>query len=243
MNETIQLKNSNLPKMLGELMHSNQFLKFFAIVTLFMAALSMIVVLTVVSKPPTVLTLLSDGSAVDKTSLPKPEDQIDKAVRRYLDLRYRWEPKSVQAKIKQSESFILPNAVKAFEASTAPIVKFSTEKLVSQKIYADHVFVNLENKSASITGDRLTDIQGMRATGALKLTLFFENGPMGNLYFKGEGGMNHENALSAPDHSYFFSNRRTCDGRWAGAKDSGTRGPNCDRQNCDGSRDDYPGAR
>ena len=177
MNETIHLKNSNLPRMLGELMHSNQFLKFFAIVALFLTTLSMVVVLTVVNKAPTVLTLLADGSSVEKTTLPKPEDQIDKAVRRYLDLRYRWEPKTVQAKIKQSESFILPTAVKAFETSTAPIIKFSTEKLVSQKMYADHVFVNLENKSASISGDRLTDIQGMRAAGPLKLTLFFENGP------------------------------------------------------------------
>ena len=177
MNETIHLKNSNLPRMLGELMHSNQFLKFFAIVALFLTTLSMVVVLTVVNKAPTVLTLLSDGSAVEKTTLPKPEDQIDKAVRRYLELRYRWEPKTIQSKIKQSESFILPTAVKAFETSTAPIVKFATEKLVSQKMYADHVFVNLENKSASISGDRLTDIQGMRAAGPLKLTLFFENGP------------------------------------------------------------------
>lgn len=177
MNETIHLKNSNLPRMLGELMHSNQFLKFFSLVTLFMTILSLIVVLVALNKAPVILTLAPDGSIIEKTALPKAEDQIEKAVRRYLDLRYRWEPKTVQSKIKDAEEFILPSAKKAFDAATAPIVKFSTAKLVSQRVYPDRVAVSLENKSVLITGDRLTDIQGLRAAGNLKLTLFFEGGP------------------------------------------------------------------
>jgi hypothetical protein len=178
MNENINLKNSNLPNMIGELMHSNQFLKFFSVVALSMASISMLVVLVVADKAPTVLTLATNGDAVKRVEvLPKPEEQIEAAVRRYLNLRYRWDAKTVQAQINQAKVFIPKESLKAYEAATAQIVKFSTDKQVSQKVYPNPPTVDLANRLVSITGDRLTEIQGLRAMGALKLTLFFEGGP------------------------------------------------------------------
>lgn len=178
MNETIHLKNSNLPRMLGDLTHSNQFLKLFSMATLLVATISLLVAFESVDKTPIVIPLARDGTEVERMDVqPKAEDQIEAAVRKYLDLRYRWEPKTVQAKFKSAEKFILPQAMKAFVSATVPIAKFSTEKQVSQKVYPDHVLVSLIDKTVSISGDRLTDIQGLRAAGNLKLTLFFENGP------------------------------------------------------------------
>ena len=177
MNESIHLKASKMPRILGDLMHSNQFLKLFSLFALLITAFSLIVVFAAVTKTPTVLPLAIDGSLIDKTALLKAEDQIEKAVRRYLDLRYRWEPKTVQQKIKEAKSFILPSAMKAFDVATGSIVKFSTEKQVSQRVYPERIMINVEDQTVSILGDRLPDFQGLRAAGILKLTLFFESGP------------------------------------------------------------------
>jgi len=178
MNELIHLKNSNLPKMIGDLMHSNQFLKIFSLAALAMTTLSLVVISFAIHKEPIVLTLIPNGNIIEKSSShPKAQDQVDTAIRHYLDLRYHWEPGNVQTQIKSAESFVLKGAQKAYESATTPIIKFSTDKLVSQRVYPDQIVINLEKNTASVTGDRLTDIQGMRAAGNLKLTLYFESGP------------------------------------------------------------------
>jgi hypothetical protein len=179
MNETIHLTKSNLPRMLGELTHSNQFLKLFSLITLFITIMALMVAFSSQNKVPLVVPLAQDGTEIERMNVfPKAEDQIEAATRRYLDLRYHWDPKNVQAKFQSAQKFILPSSMKAFLTSTAPIMKFSTEKQVSQKVYPDsNIHVDLNSKTISITGDRLTDIQGLKAVGNLKLTLFFENGP------------------------------------------------------------------
>ena len=178
MNEAIHLKNSNLPKMIGDLLHSNQFLKFFSVVALGMATISMIVVLCAVNKAPTVIPLSPNGSVIEKANtLPKPQDEVEAAVKRYVSLRYWWEPKTVQPQLKLAQNFIGKDATKAYEAAIAPIVKFSTEKEVSQRVYPLKPVVDFEHKAVYVTGDRVTEIQGLKAAGSLKLTLFFDQGP------------------------------------------------------------------
>lgn len=176
MNKVIQLKSTRLPKMLGELMHSNQFLKLFALASVGVAALLSISVSVLATRPPIVLALTSKGSTLDITEMPKPEDEIQAAVKKYIDSRYNWEPSSVAVKLKSTESFILPQSVKAFQTAIANIIRFSTEKQVSQKTYPDIIKINLQQKTASITGDRITSVQGLRAAGSLKLELSFESG-------------------------------------------------------------------
>ncbi len=178
MNETVLLKKPNLPKMIGELVHSNQFLKIFAIASLSTGILAVVALLVALTKDPTVLPLAVDGTAVERmTVLPKAEDQVEAAVRRYMGFRYQWNAKTVQGQIKMAENFVPKESQKAYEAATAQIVKFSTEKQVSQKVFPEQPVVHLAEKTVSIGGDRVTEIQGMRAIGALKLTLFFEGGP------------------------------------------------------------------
>ena len=171
MNETIHLKNSNLPKMIGDLLHSNQFLKFFSVVALGMATISMAVVLCTVNKAPTVIPLSPNGNIIEKSdALPKPEDEVEAAIKRYVNLRYWWDAKTVQPQLKLAQNFIGKDANKAYEAAIAPIVKFSTEKEVSQRVYPLKPNVDLEHKT-------VTEIQGLKAAGNLKLTLFFDQGP------------------------------------------------------------------
>ncbi len=178
MNTQIELKGPLFPKALANLTHSNQFLKLFSVSMLIINILSLFLVILLTSKVPTVLAFSSKAQIYEKLDMPKLEDQVREAIRAYIENRYKWEPANVKEKLKLAESFVSPQSVKAFQAAAILVAKFSTEKQVSQRIYADfdHIKVNLEKKTASIAGDRITSIQGLRAAGELRLELSFDSG-------------------------------------------------------------------
>lgn len=173
----IKLKSTELPRKLGELMHSNQFLKLFSVTSLILAGLMLIALIVMATKEPTVITLNVDGMKLEKTTLPKAEDQIREGIKRYLEKRYQWEPENVIKKLKESEEFITPKALRAFQDAVSNVAKFSVDKVVSQKVYPNDIKIDLKNQTALITGDRVTSIQGLKAAGNLKLELTFESGP------------------------------------------------------------------
>lgn len=175
MNKIIQLKNTKLPRMLGELTHSNQVLKLFALISIGITMLALIALTVLMTRPPLILTLTPSASLLEKTELPSPETEIKSAVKTYLENRYNWEPANVAAKLKSTESFILPPSIKAFQTSITNVIHFSTEKQVAQKVYPIDFKINLNQKTILITGDRITTIQGMRAAGVLRLELSFES--------------------------------------------------------------------
>ncbi len=172
----INLKNAQLPKMIGDLMHSNQFLKIFSLSAAILVFMVLGVLMVMATKDPLVITLGPDGKAFERVILPKAEDQIREGIKRYLEKRYQWEPDTVIKKLKESESFIQPTSMKAFQNAVANVAKFSTEKMVSQKVFAEKIEIDLIKKTAIVTGDRVTSIQGLKAAGNLKLELTFESG-------------------------------------------------------------------
>ena len=174
--KSMNLKMPPLPKMIGELMHSNQLLKVFSLSAIALIFMALGVMFIMATKEPLVITLGPDGKALERTALPKAEYQIREGIKRYIEKRYQWEPENVVKKLKESEEFITPQALKAFQSAVSNVAKFSTEKIVSQRVYAEKIEVNLVKKTAFITGDRVTTIQGLKAAGNLKLELTFESG-------------------------------------------------------------------
>ena len=110
----VKLKTTQLPKMLADLTHSNQFLKVFTLASLVLTILMLFAVILMATKEPTVITLNVDGKNLEKTLLPKAEDQVREGIKRYLEKRYQWEPENVIKKLKESEEFITPTSLKAF---------------------------------------------------------------------------------------------------------------------------------
>jgi len=177
MNQSIQLKIKAFPKALGELTHSNQFLKMTAFVSLGLCLLLAGANYLLASKPPVVLSMAPDASLYEAIAEPKAENAIRQVVNEYLKLRYRWEPKTVAAQIKAAQAFI-PSAIhRAYDSSTANVIRFAQDKLVAQRVYPETVSINLAKKTVFIQGDRVTSIQGLRAAGELKLELSFDFGP------------------------------------------------------------------
>lgn len=172
-----RLQYARLPKMLGELTHSNQFLKVFSIFSLVLVFMGLGAIMVLATKEPLILTLGPDGKALERQMLPKAETQISEAIKSYLNRRYAWEPENVEIKLKESEEYISPLTLKAYQSALLPIAKFSREKTVSQKVYPESIKIDLNRKVASISGDRITSIQGLKAAGNLRLELSFDYGP------------------------------------------------------------------
>ena len=177
MNQEIKLKMKQLPKALSDLMHSNQFLKMSAFSAYLICGLLVTLLFYQSVKPTPVLTLAPDGSVYQTAPPPKPEVEIERAIREYMKYRYNWEPKTVSTRINEAQEFILPATKKTFGTSMASVVKFSTEKLVGQKVYPEKIQISLSKSTATVIGDRITSIQGIKAAGELRVDLTFDSGP------------------------------------------------------------------
>lgn len=176
MNESMQLRLRKLPKALAELSHSNQFLKISTFSLFALCGLLVLVSFYQATRAPVVLPLAPDGSVYMNAPKPDPKIEIERAVREYLKHRYNWTPKTVAAQVEQSRAFIQPSTLKVFDSAMQNVVRFSTERIVTQRIYPVDVEVNMKKGIVVILGDRITIIQGLKAAGDLKLELGFESG-------------------------------------------------------------------
>ena len=177
MQTNIQIKSLKLPKLLGDLIHSNQFLKMFSISMAGITGLALVLIFILATRAPTVLTMSSDAQPVNQVSLPNPEQEVQMALRRYVELRYQWTPENVKQKLSEAQSMVHSSAMKAYLGAIGNVIKFSTEKQVSQRVYATNLTVDMERKTVHILGDRITAIQNLKAAGDLKLELNFDFGP------------------------------------------------------------------
>jgi len=177
MKEPIKLRLRKLPLALAELSHSNQFLKISNFSLLVLTGLMLMVLLYQATKAPIVLSMASDASVYKEAPRPDPKSEVERAVREYLKLRYNWTPKTVASNLERAKAFILPPTLTVFDSAMQNVVRFSVERLVAQRVYPAEIEVDLRKGLATISGDRITTIQGLKAAGDLKLELSFESGP------------------------------------------------------------------
>ena len=173
----LKLQGISLPKMLSDLTYKYHVLVVLSLGSLVVAALSMIVAFALSTKAPTVMAFSQNAQLLEKSELPKPEDEIKLAITRYINFRYKWDAKTVSENIKKAESFIESKSLTAFQNNMASVVKFSLDRDVLQRVYPNEIKVDLKTQTVFITGDRVTSIQGLKAAGNLNLALEFQSGP------------------------------------------------------------------
>jgi hypothetical protein len=176
MENTLKLSNAKLPRLVGELTHSIEFLKLFAMITSLLLGLSLLAVCLLSMKKPSVITLSENGTQLQQTSLPSPTIEVEAAIKEYFRRRYNWDPKTVDQSLSAAESFVTPASLKAFREGLATVSRFSKEKAVTQRAYPREILVGLDGGTVKIRGDRISAIQGYYAAAELKLELTFENG-------------------------------------------------------------------
>jgi len=177
LNDTHPLKGAFVPRMIAELSHLNQYLKVFSLSSLALLFLMTTLCVLMTHKPPIVIAFTESGSALAAGTLPKAEDQIREGVKAYLELRYKWTPKDVPAKLAAADAFIGSASLKTYRLAMMGVSRFAIEKQVEQRIFPDRITVDLEKQTARITGDRITVAQALRAATPLQLWLKFESGP------------------------------------------------------------------
>lgn len=175
--EKVKFTSATYPRVIATLIHSNQFLKIFTILSMAFALLLTALVLYLVNREPLVIPIDVNGRSFEQTKLPKPEVEIERAITKYIELRYSWDPKVIKSKLEAAEAFISPISKKAYQTASLNLIRFSTEKGVSQKVFPDKFSTSLEKSVVVVSGDRITAIQGLKAAGNLSLELAFEYGP------------------------------------------------------------------
>ena len=163
--------------MVADLRHANQFLKVYALSSTILSIFCLAVVFLSIEREPTVIALGPSGQVLETEGALKPEVEIESALRRYIEFRYTWEPKTIRESLNRANDFVHPSTVKIFDADLMEVQKFALEKNVSQRGYASSISIDLQKQIAKVRGDRVTTIQGLTAAGPLALTLQFESGP------------------------------------------------------------------
>lgn len=173
----VSFKPSTLPKVLADLSHSNQFLKIFALASLVLSVGLLVLVLFAFSKGPVVIALSSGASVLQKAAMPLPETEVREAVRHYVERRYNWDKDSIDRNLDSAKALVSSQFVQNFVQGVSNVRKFSKEKGVSQRAYATSISVDIKRGVVSISGDRITEIQGIRAAGPLNIDLTYQGGP------------------------------------------------------------------
>lgn len=176
----LNLKTNDFPKKIAELMHSNQFLKMFSVVSMLIVILMLTAMIMLISRPPEIITFDLKGKVIQSTELPDPKVLIEEAIKEYIKHRYEWTPKTVENHLNKAKHFISSKSFRAYEEATLKVISFSTQREVSQKAFPINFKIDIKNQVAKVTGERVTSIQGLKAAGDLKLELHFQSGPHTN---------------------------------------------------------------
>lgn len=173
----VKFKAGAFPKMLADLSHSNQFLKMFAVGSLVVSVGLMVVVFVALARKPIVIALTENAGVLETVDMPKPEAEIRRAVLAYIERRYNWTSATVDQNLDRARAFVSSQFAQNYLQGVSNVRKFSKEKGVTQRAFASGLTVDLKRRVVSIAGDRITEIQGLRAAGALNLELSFQSGP------------------------------------------------------------------
>ncbi len=172
MNSKIRLHASQYPKAMREFAEENLNLKFLCGALLALFALMLMLVLYLVKQGPTVIALDGTGE-VSRVETKITDIQIEAAIKEYIKHRYSWDEKTVATEIGKAKFFVLPSLVAAFERSMVETKKYVREKKVRQRVYPKAISVDLEEKSATVLADRITEFDNLKAATEMRLVFQF----------------------------------------------------------------------
>lgn len=173
----VRLKPYAFPKMLAELSHSNQFLKVFAIGSLLVSLGLLTLVFAVLMREPIVIALSPDAYVLSKGELPNPESEIRAAISAYIERRYNWDKENIDQKLDSAKALVASDSERNFVQGLLNVKRFSKEKGVSQRAYPSAITVDLKKETVRVAGDRITEIQGVRAAGPFTVEFTYQGGP------------------------------------------------------------------
>ena len=157
----------------------NRFLKFLvvtlaALVTVFATSLIFLAM-----KAPIVFAVSSVESGVLRQEVPPRaylENEARRVITEYLQRRHSWESTDVQSSISKASKYVDDTFRKAFLQANETQVKIAVEKKISQKFFVSSSSLDLDSKKAIVSGERILNIDGLRAVSSLSFELRFRLG-------------------------------------------------------------------
>jgi type IV secretory pathway component VirB8 len=172
----IKLKTS-FPHVWGDLAFQNRWLRLGMMLCLTVAALSLTATTILARRKPQIVALDQCANVTQLSDAPPLEAEVDKAARKYVDLRYSWGPDNLAIHMARAKLFVASQSQKAFDKTIADLQLFSKGKNIGQRVYPTAINVDAKNAKVQIVGDRFTEIQGLKAATILRSTLTYQTGP------------------------------------------------------------------
>lgn len=169
---SMKLEMKKYPKMIESFAHENFNLKTLLGALVFLLLLNALTTIYLLKKGPEVIALESSGH-VAKIDTKITDLQIQEAVKEYISYRYSWSKDNAQDRLKKAEFFVEPNLVATFKKAMIDVTKFIQDKKVTQRVYPKNIEIDLKNKTASVTLDRITEFEQLKAATEMKLLLNF----------------------------------------------------------------------
>lgn len=169
---SMKLEMKKYPKMIESFAHENFNLKTLLGALAFLLLLNTLTTIYLLKKGPEVIALESSGH-VAKIDTKITDLQIQEAVKEYISYRYSWNKDNAQERLKKAEFFVEPNLVVTFKKAMIDVTKYIQEKKVTQRVYPKNIEIDLKNKTASVTLDRITEFEQLKAATEMKLILNF----------------------------------------------------------------------
>ncbi len=138
----------------------------------FLLLLNTFVTIYLLKKGPEVIALEASGH-VAKLDTKITDLQIQEAVKEYISYRYSWNKDNAQERLRKAEFFVEPNLIVAFRKAMTDVTKYIQDKKITQRVYPKNIEVDLKNKTASLTLDRITEFEQLKAATEMKLVLNF----------------------------------------------------------------------
>jgi hypothetical protein len=127
--------------------------------------------------------LIAISSAETRVLAPSQPNQeflnaeIKRVISTYLTAHYNWEWSKIHASFEAAANYVASDFRKQFFEANREQERIATEKKISQLFYLSEVQLDLKSKVATVHGDRILLIEGLRAANPMSLEVTFNYGP------------------------------------------------------------------
>lgn len=165
------------PKVWADLAFQNRYLRLISLIALSLATISASLSASLAHRKPAVIALDRCAQPLPTVESPSPAVEAEAAARRYIAARYGWDSNTLGAGLKDAKPLIAARSTKAFDKTVRDLIDFGKGKTIAQRVYPTRIAVDVAHQVVKATGDRITEIQGMRVASVLQVALSYETGP------------------------------------------------------------------
>ncbi len=164
----------------GEEMAQNRILKGLLLLLIVLSAIQTMALVVLSLRMPMVVAVSSSDS---RSLLEVPagleviEREARRVVARYAQAHHEWDYSNINEKMREAAKLVHSDFEKQFSKANREQIKIAKEKKVAQKFYVSDLQIDMMSRTATLSGDRILIIEGLRATNPMSLEIAFDLGP------------------------------------------------------------------